>query len=451
MDVYTIPFPRSGKMKTEGRYENLHTTLQKHTQIDALTLDPNHYTETLLAAAQNAGIYDDQTVMAIQSDLFSLLSERLMKLTNGESCSVPAETAQAVLVSALYTLDQALLALPSPDEAAMRLAQTSASVLYEDGLRRIKRRLAASELLYRKHLSLFRNLPDSVMKTTAIDGIAGFFRAYHPQGFADAVPITADYPLYLEHDEIVTLPGVNFLGRYLQGLIAEAKFLSKFRAETLEAVLSADDPLYHETPANLYAPMFATTLAMGLLHRPFSAWKYGLQREDISAIVRMYDEGFLHVSELKQAAETVIDLLMLDDSTADYVRRSVPKLWDSMDVCLPKQLPTRVFPCTDSSCRHSFQTESTISYRGGRMDAEAFRCLDFDLRACNSPAEKTKLILSRIQGLEDIGDLLVSDSGALDTADKQLLTASLPIEARHILSEMYGEDLIENNNGDGDL
>ena len=85
------------------------------------------------------------------------------------------------------------------------------------------------------------------------------------------------------------------------------------------------------------------------------------------------------------------------------------------------------------------------------MDAEAFRCLDFDLRACNSPAEKTKLILSRIQGLEDLGDLLVSDSGAMDTADKQHLTASLPAEARQILSEMYGYDFIENNNGDGDL
>lgn len=438
-------------MKTEGRYETLHTTLQKQTRIDTLSLDPNHYTETLLSAAQNAGMYDDQTVMAVQSDLFSLLSERLMKMTDGESCSVPAETAQAVFVSVLYTLDQALLAIPSPDDAAMRLAQTSASVLYEDGLHRIKRRLAASELLYRKHLSLFRNLPDSVMKTTAIDGIAVFFRAYHPQGFADAVPITADYPLYLEHSEIVTLPGVNFLGRYLQGLIAEAKFLSKFRTETLEAVLSADDPLYRETPANLYAPMLATTLAMGLLRRPFSAWKYGLQREDMSALVHLHSVGLLNEPHLRTAAETVIDLLMLDDSTADYVRRSVPKLCDSIDISLKNGLPQRIFPCTDASCRQAFPSKPQLFYQGGRMDAEAFRCLDFDLRACSTPDEKTKLILSRIQGLEDLGDLLISDTGVLDMADKQHLTASLPIEARQILSELYGDELTENNNGDGDL
>lgn len=438
-------------MKTEGRYKVMQKTLQKHSCIDVRTLDPNRYTETLLSSAREAGICDDETVMAIQSDLFSLLSERLIKLTNGESCSVPAETAQAVLSSVLYTLDQALLAIPSPDDAAVNLTQTPAATLYEEGLRRIKRKLQASELQYRRHLSMFRSLPDSVMKDTAVHGIAGFFRAYHAETYADVVPITADYPLYLDDHEIRQLRGVTFLGRYLQGLITETRFLAKFRGDTLHAVLSAADPLYRENPSNLFAPIFATVIGMALLRRPFSAWKFGLQRDDISAIVQMYHDGSLHASHLKQAAEVVIDLLMLDDGTADYVRRSLPKLCDSMDVCLRNQLPTRVFPCTDISYRQSTRAESTITYHGGRMDADSFRCLDFDLRTCEAPAEKTALILSRVCGLEDICDLLTSDTGALDPAEKQHLWASLPSEARQVLKQMHGDDLIDHNDGDGYL
>ena len=70
-------------------------TLTKYSRIDALTLDPNRYTESLLSEARDAGIYDDETVMQIQGNLFCLLTERLEALTNGESCSVPAETEQA--------------------------------------------------------------------------------------------------------------------------------------------------------------------------------------------------------------------------------------------------------------------------------------------------------------------------------------------------------------------
>ena len=419
----------------------METTLQKHGRIDALTLDPARYTETLLSAAREVGLYDDETVAAIQGDLFELLAARLAKLTNGESCSVPAETAQAVFAAVLYTLDRQLLAAPTPDEAAVWLARTSASALYEGGLARIKRRLAASELQYRKHLPLFRSLPDSVMKTTAMDGIAGFFRAYHPAGFADAVPITADYPLYLDYNAIMAERGVQFLGRYLQGLIAEAKFLSKFRAPTLHSVLSSADPLYRDNPANLFAPMLATVVGMALLHRPFSAWKFGLRGDDITALQELYDRGMMTADEMRAAGEVVVDDLMLDGTEADYVRRAVGKLTDSAFAALKRHLPMHVFPCTDAAYRaeHSGRvavSDGALSYRGGRMTGDDFRCLDYDLRSCASAEEKTALILSRVQGLEDICDLLSADTGTLDADEKAHLTASLPTEARLILRGM---------------
>ena len=446
-------------MKTEGRSDQLKHTVQKFSRIPMSALDPNRYTETLMAAAYEAGVYDDAAVTAIRGELFDLLAVRLEKLTNGESCSVSAETAQAVLSAVLYTLDMRLLAEPDPDSAADLLAQTAAAALYDEGIHRIKRRLQAAGLQYHRHLSMFLGLPDSVMKTTAVHAIGGALRTYRPEGLSDAQPITADYPLYLDMNEIMGQRGVTFLCQYLQGLADEAHFLSKFRADTLHAVLSAGDPQYSHTPSNLFSPMLATAVGMVMRKHPFSAWKYGLQGEDIEALAQMYDSGAMTKDSVTQAAEIVIDLLMLEGTCAAYVRRAVQKLYDSIADVMHRGLPMLVFPCTDAAYRNAVRREASVSdfenfglrlslfgadgiaYRGGRMDAESFRQLDFDLRQCAAKEAQVEMILSRVRGLEDICDLLTADTGVLDGDARAYLLSVLPREVRLYLSEMVGEDL----------
>lgn len=431
------------------------TVPDKQRRIPDGAVDPGRYTETLMSAAYAAGMYDDGTVMAVRGGLFELLAARLTHFTNGESCSVAAETAQAVLSALLYTVDLRLLAEADPDAAAVCLVDTAPAVLFDGGLCLLKRKLRASELLWRKHLPLFRSLPDSVMKTTAVDGIAGFFRAYRPEGLADIHPITADYPLFCGMNAVSRLRGVSFLAGYLQGLCNEARFLSKFRADTVHAVLSAADTMYRETPSNLFAPLYATAVGMVLLGHPFSAWKYGLTGEDIDAIQRMYDDGVWTKTQVLQASARVTELLMLDDAAAAYVRQAAEVLYDSSVGCLSRHLPMNVFPCTDAAYRkqhrgitmvpyddiaflQAMEADGGTAYHGGRMDAEAFRCLDYDLRTCTSADEKTEMILARVRGLEDICDLLSSDTDALDAAERDHLMAALPIPARQILSGMMG-------------
>ena len=152
----------------------------------------------------------------------------------------------------------------------------------------------------------------------------------------------------------------------------------------------------------------------------------------------MYASGALTADRMMQAAETVIDLLMLDETSADDTRRAVQRLYADAAAALERRLPTLIFPCTDAEVGRNGAEQ--ITYRGGRMDAESFRCLDFDLRRCTIPDEKTALILSRICGLEDICDLLTADTGALDVADKRHLWQALPPEAQRILGVM-GVDL----------
>ena len=97
----------------------------------------------------------------------------------------------------------------------------------------------------------------------------------------------------------------------------------------------------------------------------------------------------------------------------------------------------------DMTMMAALQQGDGLSYRGGRLGASAFRQLDYDLRNCTTKEEQTNLILSRVQGLEDICDLLTADTGTLDAAAKAHLLSVLPMEARLYLSEMVGEDLTE--------
>ena len=118
-----------------------------------------------------------------------------------------------------------------------------------------------------------------------------------------------------------------------------------------------------------------------------------------------------------------------------------------------------VFPCTDAAYRNAVRQDEAVSdfenlglrlslfgaegvmYRGGRMDAESFRQLDFDLRQCAAKEEQVEMIFSRAKGLEDLCDLLTADTGVLDGEGRAYLLSMLPREVRLYLSEMVGEDL----------
>ena len=297
----------------------------------------------------------------------------------------------------------------------------------------IRRRLRACELLYRKWKPQFEALPDTVLKTTAVSGVSGFFRVYNPERLAEETHITADYPLYIGDDTVRISRGVTFLALYLQGMTDEIAFLSRFRRETLETVLSAADPLYREAPMNLFAPVYATMIGMVLLHRPFSAWKTGLRTADLDALTALYRAGTITEAAIRDAAETVIDLLMLRGSCAAYLRAAAGKLCASVCFHMERQAVGHIFPDTERRREH------TVRYSGGRLSADAFRCLVYDLRECAAGAEKTALVLSRVSGMEDILDLLCADDGALDAGDRRAILGALPREALLWLRETLGE------------
>jgi len=402
-------------------------------RIDLRMLDTEHYTESLLNAASACGLYDNDAVSAIQGSLFSLLAARLEHYTDGKSCSVPVEAAQAVLTSLLYVLDFRLLAAPDAEGAAHLLQDCAAEVLYEEGLVLIRRRLRACELLYRRWKPQLEALPDSVLKTTAISGVGGFFRVYNPELFSDETHITADYPLYLGDDAVRCARGVTFLSRYLQGMADEAAFLSRFRRETLEAVFAAADRQYHDVPMNLFVPMYATVIGMVLLQRPFSAWKWGLRTADLDALTAMYRAGAFTEAAVRGAAESVIDLLMLRGSCAAYLRAAAGKFCASASFHMERHLTAHIFPDTER------REDRTVQYSGGRLSADAFRCLVYDLGECASAADKAALVLSRVSGMEDVLDLLSTDDGTLDTEDRRAVLGALPGEALLWLRETLGE------------
>ena len=390
-------------MKPSGG--NPHTIARREI-IPVSAINSARYTESLLCAAVEYGVMGEAETAAVQGGLFDLLAQRLDHLTDHKSCTVRTEIAQMQLANLLYVLDMRLSAEASPDGAAELLLSRDLSVLYEEGLRRIKRKQDAGMMQYRRLLSVFTALPESVFRRTAVDGIAAFLKTYQPEYWPGECVITADYPLYNPVSD--GLQGVSFVAAYLQGMSEEAAFLSRFKPETLTRILRADNRMYETDAANLFRPMFTSVIGMVLLGKPFSAWKYGLDAHDAEQLSQMTFDGDV----LSGAFLRVKDYLMLPRGCAEYCRRALPKLLREITAAQAHGVISHIFPC---SGRESVQDNAPVT--NVRMSPDAFRCLVYDLRECTSCEERAQLILSRAKGIEDIYDILLADDGTMGEAD----------------------------------
>ncbi len=314
------------------------TTVTRIARIDASMLDPAHYTESLLAAGAAAGILTADGTERIQAALLDLLADRLSHLTKHKSCTVRTEIAQLQLQNVMYVLDTYLLTVAYPDDAVKLISDTPLAEIYTKGQKCIRRRMLACEMQYKRMLSVFSALPQSVFRKTAVEGMEAFFRQYQPDTWPCEIHITADYPLYLPCD--TRLLGISFIAAYLQGMTEEAQLLSRIRLDICERILSADNRRYMLTADNLFRPVFATVIGMILLRKPFPLWKHGLSSDDLAVLGTLYPTEEMMVS----AVDTLSDLLMLGEHCTDYCRRAAVKLLSEYRSAQKHSVLRRVFP-----------------------------------------------------------------------------------------------------------
>jgi hypothetical protein len=170
------------------------------------------------------------------------LSEQLGRYTAGESSSVPEEVAEKVLESMLYCVSAELSARPDP---AAALRDVSPEELFRRGCERVKGMTEDLKILYREVLKT-RIPTDLIAYNATLDGaIPGFFKTYDPEYAAHengALTGFPDYPL-LSDDQ--SRGGVLYMKNYLEELLRENQFCSRYGKNYIRAILLLHGRKYH--------------------------------------------------------------------------------------------------------------------------------------------------------------------------------------------------------------
>jgi len=235
--------------------------LTRSTLLTRDMLDERSYLPSLLSAAGSLGLIDEAFLVSFRRGFTGLLARRCRAFAGGRSRSMRTEAAEGIGESILFTLS-AHLSRFEPTDALAQLQNRSVEECFLDGRARVNTLVKSAELLYLTELRRPLPVQNELLRSTLEDGLSAFFRVYNPEFGAQEIHITADYP-------VLFFPqgyhGIEFIRRYLDGMILENRFLRLFPPELLRATLSVyaakNGFALHDLHANLFEVMLACTLS----------------------------------------------------------------------------------------------------------------------------------------------------------------------------------------------
>ena len=379
-------------------------------QIDAAALAADNYFLSLLAAGAKQGILTDADLACLQSESLALLAAQTAVYTGGESSSVRTETAQALLDSVFYTLGIVLKGFPTPDAALQALKSRSLAVLLTEGQDGIRRRVTAARARHRRLVDALFETENVFYRTTAADGIRGFFRLYRPALFANETHITADYPPFLP---ITGLCGIEFIERYLACLMAENRFLRCFQPKQVHLLLCALPEDYRKTPMNLCLPVLTAALCCELTGQP--PHTLACDREALARLLGG-KSGAQNARLLYGAFAPLCAALGISPRVRAYLRRVIPQIAAALTRAAQNGT-------LDAAVLYPSALPALTLSDGARMDDRAYAALLAEIAACGDAAAKAALLASRVRSRGDLLDVLHDAEWSSD--DLAVLLAAL--------------------------
>ena len=379
-------------------------------QIDAAALAADNYFLSLLAAGAKQGILTDADLARLQSESLALLAAQTAVYTGGESSSVRTETAQALLDSVFYTLGIVLKGFPTPDAALQALKSRSLAVLLTEGQDGIRRRVTAARARHRRLIDALFETENVFYRTTAADGIRGFFRLYRPALFANETHITADYPPLLP---ITGLCGIEFIERYLACLMAENRFLRCFQPKQVHLLLCALPEDYRKTPMNLCLPVLTAALCCELTGQP--PHTLACDREVLARLLGG-KSGAQNARLLYGAFAPLCAALGISPRVRVYLRRVIPQIAAALTRAAQNGT-------LDAAVLYPSALPALTLSDSARMEDRTYAALLAALAACGDAAEKAALLKSRVRSRGDLLDVLHDAEWSSD--DLAVLLAAL--------------------------
>ena len=393
--------------------------------IDENQLNQRYYFQSLTEQAVFAGLLTDSDMARIKASLFEILSEQTNLLTKGKSSSIPAEKAQELLTSVVYTIGLRLKYFTSPEQAVDALKSVSLRKLFDEGLSEIRKSAVIARRIQKRISDKLFDTPNVYYRSTIIDGINGFFKLYKPQFSAQEIHITADYPVCCGRPQ---LDGIEFIGRYLRCIEAENEFLNLFEPSTVHKLLCSLSKDYRSCPINLFEPVLLSALALSALNR--SAAGLDLTKDDIN---RLYELSAESCAWIADACSLLCRNSELSPRCEGYIKLCLPHLIEQTENAVKMHTLDKIFLAPVSAPN---EKRIVISY-GDRMDDKKYQKLTSLLLQSDSE-DKIRLIMQEIHSLADLLDIM-SDA-ELSEEEFNLLVNALPDDVFAALMCRYPDD-----------
>lgn len=388
--------------------------IERRGKIDRSKLSGEHYMRSLLEQAGGCGLLSEADLESIQLDCLNLLARQAEGWNGGDSSSVRVETAEKLLGSILFTIGLCLKTYPCPDDAAEALRREGAEALFRSGRSRLDKMVGAARLLHAKVVHDLPEIPNAFFRSTATEGIGGFFRRYDPAFGAQEIHITADYPTCAG---IRDLAGIEFIRAYLEQIACEAAFLRRFPPENVHRLLCGYQEGYEEMPINLYEPVLAGALGCALTGR--EVLRLELKPADVAGLEERFRdmERAAVLTELARGAELVGEELRLPGEGARYAMECLPRIAASVETAARMHAMERVFAL---SCDPQNEPDYTFS-AGTPMGDERYRELAEELMACSAGEDKLAILEREVTSFADFSDLLLDGGFSGEELDALLL------------------------------
>jgi hypothetical protein len=214
----------------------------------------------LSESALASGLVTPEDMKRLRKSLLELLEETTARYRFFESSSVPAELAQELYQSVIYTIG-IHLKKSGMSEAVSKIINTPLYALHRAGQRDIEEQIQmGKQLLERAKLSAPKLVNRSYLDT--LRALETFFQKYDDRYFAHVTPCSIDYQLCVQS---TGLSGIEYICKYLRRLNIENEFLRRFDPERIRALLQKHTPDYEGLLINLYEPVFVNALGLAVI------------------------------------------------------------------------------------------------------------------------------------------------------------------------------------------
>lgn len=186
---------------------------------------------------------------------------------------------------------------------------------YKNGVAQIKGKSEYGKGLWESACAGLPCIENRAM-TDTLKSIGTFWKRYDYRFFAHAIPCDIDYQLALPVSESVV--GVDFINCYLERLLIENRFISKFQREKVASILTLYCPDHRREIINLFEPVAAGALGLAVIGEPFEGLM--INSDHIDKLAEVFQD--LDKKEILAKLIDAVDIVSIRDGMPEEQLRS---------------------------------------------------------------------------------------------------------------------------------